>query len=421
MPPYPVFAQAASIAVLLALSGFFSGSEAALFSLPASAVERFRGSSSGAGRAVSRLLSDPQALLITILIGNLAVNLMATSSVTTLLVATLGDRAGSWIAWLGMSMVILVAGEVTPKVVALHHSVPWAAACGRPMRALCLLLAPIRIVLVRLVAPLTGGWYIDRRSLLERTELQTAVQEAAENGSVQPFEAEVLLGLLGLEEIRVREVMTPRVLIRGIREDAPLEEARRLFRRWRRTRLPVFAGSVDTTVGILRIHDLTGLASGGEGRTVGAVSRPVLFVPENLSIDRLIMRFRSEEDDIAMVLDEFGSVAGLVTLRDVMDEVLGRIPDRHDPPSPSMVLARDGTWELPGDFPLDGLEHTLGIRVSDRLVETVGGRVVHLLGRIPAPGETVDFPEGLRVTVIRAEPRRVTHVAITRLAAGERA
>jgi len=410
-----ILSQSAFVVLLLALSALFSGTEAALFSLPTATVQRLQQTRSGSARVVARLLKNPQALLITILLGNLAVNLLATSRATELLVSALGARAGSWVAWIGMSMVILIAGEITPKVLAMQHCESWALLSGRIVYALCIILAPFRILLVRAVAPLTARWYGDeRRLLLERAELHTAVQEAAEAGSVHPFEADVLLALLDLEEVRVREVMTPRVLIRGISAETPVEELPRLVRRLRRTRLPVFDGSVDSTVGILRVHDLAGLKAGSHARTAGQLAGPALFVPENLTLDRLLLRFRSEGHDLAMVLDEFGSVAGLITIHDVVGEVFGPVPDRHDPASPAMVLARDGSWVLPGDFPIDGLERALALHIDDPQVETIGGRITHVLGRIPAPGESVELPEGLRVHVTRADSRHVIELSIRR-------
>ena len=412
-----ILPQFAFVVVLLTFSAFFSGSEAALFSLPPAVVQRLQATRSGPAQAVTRLLKSSQALLITILLGNLVVNLLATSRATELLVAALGDRAGSWVAWIGMSMVILISGEITPKVLAVQHCEFWALFSGRIMYVLCIVLAPVRILLVRAVAPLTAGWYGNqRRLLLERAEFQTAVQEAAEVGSVHPFEGDVVLALLDLEETRVREVMTPRVLIRGLPADTPVDELPRLVRRLRRTRLPVFNGSVDTTIGILRIHDLAGIQVGGPARTAGQLSAPALFVPENLTVDRLLLRFHSEGHDIAMVVDEFGSVAGLVTIQDVVDELFGPIPDRHDPALPVMVLAGDGSWLLPGDFPIEGLEKALDIHVDDPLVETVGGRITHVLGRIPASGESVVLPEGLTVRVTRASPRRVIEISVARSA-----
>jgi putative hemolysin len=409
----PILGQVVFVVGLLALSAFFSGSEAALFSLPTAVVQRFQEGRSGAHRAVTRLVREPQALLITILLCNLLVNLLATSRATELLVAALGQKTGSWVAWIGMTTVVLVAGEITPKVLAVQHCEPVSLLAGRVLHPLCFLLAPVRLILMRLVAPITSGWHAEQQRMpLERAELHTAVEEAAEAGSIHPSESDLLLALLDLEEARVKEVMTPRVLIRGIAADTPVADLPLIARRLRRARLPVFAGSVDTIIGMLRVHDLVGSHAADRSFTARHFARDALFVPENLTLDRLLRRFRAEGEDIAVVLDEFGSVAGLVTIQDVVDEVFGPVPDRHDPASPAMVLGGDGDWILPGNFPVDGIERALGIRVEDPLVETIGGRITHVLGRIPAAGELVQLPEGLRARIVRADQRRIIELCV---------
>ncbi len=251
--------------------------------------------------------------------------------------------------------------------------------------------------------------------MIERAELYTAIEEAAEVGTVGPLEADMLLSLLDLERVKVREVMTPRVLIRAVPADTPARDLPRLFRRLRRARLPVYSTSIDTTVGFLHVNDALGLGTSPRTLTAKDVARPALFVPANLTLDRLVARFRAEGQDMAMVVDEWGSVAGLVTMHDVVEEVLGPLPDRHDPSSPAMVLNPDGSWLVPGDFPLDGLERAFGIRVGDPLVETIGGRITHVLGPIPSPGESLSLPEGLQVKVLKADARRVGAVALTPL------
>ncbi|MBN1424493.1 HlyC/CorC family transporter [Candidatus Fermentibacteria bacterium] len=402
---------------LLAASAFFSGSEAALFSLPASAVQRFREAPRGSERAAAQLLRNPQGLLITILLSNLVVNLLATSRATQILVAVLGENTGPWVAWIGMTLLVLVAGETTPKIFALQRSESWARRGAPVLHGLYIVLAPLRALIMRAMAPMTSGWYShSTRHLLERAELHTAVEEAEEAGHLQPFESDLLLALLDLEEIRVREVMTPRVHIRAIEQTTPVTELRRLVRRLRRTRLPVFAGSVDTIIGMLRANDLAGPLVAYQ--TAKELARPALFVPENLTLDRLLLRLRVEGESIAVVVDEFGSVAGLVTIHDVVEQVFGPVPDRHDPASPAMMPDGDGGWLVPGTFPLERLRTELGMIIDDDEVETIGGRVAQILGCIPAGGESVELPEGLLVLVTRADSRRVLEVSLRTMTKG---
>lgn len=415
----PVIVSVLTLSVLLLLSAFFSGSESAFFSLSPSSLSRLQSRRPPTGKVLHPLLRNPQDLLITLLLGNLLVNLLATGRATSLLLQWLGPRAGSWVAWLGMTVAILVLGEITPKLVAMRYSEPWVVGLAWVVAAAHTAITPLRVVMKWLVAPLTSTWFSDRAQLLlERVELQTAVEEAARAGSVGPFEASLVLGLLELEGIRVREVMTPRVGVRAVPHHMPARDLIRAFRRAGRTRLPVYEGSPDNVVGTVRLRDVA--ECGERALTAKDLARPAVFVPENLPLDRLVFRLREVGDDMAVVVDQFGSVAGIVTLHDVLEAVLGPIPDRRDPKPP--VAAREGEWwVIPGDFPLEELESAVGVAVGDPLVETVAGRVLHVLGRIPAEGERIVLPEGLEVIISQADERRIAQVRVRPLSQEGRA
>ncbi len=408
------FAQLAVLAILLLASAFFSGSESALFSLSGSTVAGFATSKKRHERAVARLLADRQALLVSLLLGNLLVNLAATSRATSLLIHALGESSGSWVAWLGMTVMILVVGEITPKMIAIQNSGAWAVGCARPLSLFSRLILPIRLFLVWLVSPLVSKWGIQQGyDFVELAELRTAVDEGWKAGKLHQFESDLVSSLLELEELRVKEIMTPRVKIKALAAEVPLAEMTRGAWRMRRTRVPVYSGTVDNIMGVLHLKDLAGVRISAHSSTAGDLARKAMYVPSGMAVSRLLLRFRAESEDIAVVVDQFGSVAGLVTLQDIVDEILGPLPDKHDPASPVLTPYGPGTWLIPAVFPLDELSERLGIQIDDPLVETIGGHITHCLGRVPKTGEEIILSQGLRIKVLRAEPRKLVALSVT--------
>jgi CBS domain containing-hemolysin-like protein len=411
-----VLPQLALLFSLLLLSAFFSGSELALFSLPPSTVARFGESSSSRQRAAARLLAKPQSLLVSILLGNLLVNLFATSRATELLIRSLGEGAGSWTAWIGMTILILVAGEITPKVIAVQRPETWATGCGRILEAFSYLILPVRALLIRLVSPLSSRWSLDQgRWVIELAELHTAVDEGKRAQLLHAFEADVVIALLEMEQVKVKEVMTPRVAMKAIPADTPATNVTRMARQLRRTRLPVYADSPDRVVGVLYLKDLLGSSAGYQDGVAEDLARKAVFVPENMSLARLLARFKSEQRDFAVVLDQYGSVAGVVTMQDILEELLGPIPDKHDPASPVMTPLGVGKWLIPASFPLDELSETFGVHLDDPVAETIGGKLMRIAGRIPRESEEFLVARTLRVRVVKAEPHRLLQLVIQRV------
>lgn len=401
---------------LLLFSAFFSGSESALFSLSASTVARFGESPSSRQRTVARLLAKPQPLLVSILLGNLLVNLFATSRATELLIRGLGEAAGSWTAWFGMTILILVAGEITPKVIAVQRSETWATGCGRILEAFSYLILPVRALLIRLISPLSSRWSLDKgRWVIELAELHTAVDEGRRAKLLQAFEADLVISLLEMEQVRVKEVMTPRVAMKAIPAATRATDVTRMARQLRRTRLPVYEESPDSVVGVLYLKDLLGSSILSPDMVAGDLAREAVFVPENMSLARLLARFKSEHRDFAVVVDQYGSVAGVVTMQDILEELLGPIPDKHDPASPVMTPLGVGKWLIPASFPLDELSKTCGVPLDDSVVETIGGKLMRIAGRIPREGEEFHLARTLRVRVVKAEPHRLLQLVIQRV------
>jgi len=408
-----IIPQIVFLCILLTLSAFFSGSESALFSLPGSTTERFAQSKKRRERNVAQLLGNRQALLVSILIGNLVVNLAATGRATELLVETLGDQAGSWIAWIGMTIIILVLGEITPKIIAVQHAALWATRVASTLRLYNIVIYPIRRIIVQMLSPLVSRWGVEHgHRLVERAELRTAIEEGSRIGELHGFESDIIFALLDIEEIRVKEIMTPRVNIEAIPSDTALDTIIRGAWRMRRTRFPVYEGSVDNIVGILHFKDVAANITDARKKRAGSIMRDALYVPWNLSVAGVLIRFHSEKKDLAVVVDEYGAVAGLVTLQDIIDEGFGPLPDRHDPATPVLTPVKENRWLIPATFPLDELSKKLGVDLDDPDVETIGGLVCKVAGRIPLNGDEIRLADTVMVRIRHAEARRIRDLFI---------
>ncbi len=405
--------------VLLGGSAFFSGSETALFNLSRDQLRRFRASGGPFRLLAARLMDDPRRLLVTVLFGNMTVN-TAFFAMSVVLVLAIGRthpaqiRTWRWIIMGLAPLVVIVFGEVAPKSLAATMPERLAPLASGPLVLLEYLVAPVRIVLdpllVKPLERLITGRRLGSRTLVTTDELQSIVEVMEKEGAVSRDESEMLTEVLELADLRVREVMTPRVEVVGVDRTTPMSEVLALFRRARHSKLLVYDGAIDEVRGV--VYAKTAFLS--PNRTLDQILRPVHYVPEMKSVESLLREFRSRTIQFAVVVDEYGGVAGLVTLEDCLEEIVGEIEDEDDVPSPEPVQ-RLG----PSDYVLDG---RLSVRSWADLFDqdmpegrgrysTVAGFVTSLLGHVPSRGDTVRW-RNVALTVETVRRRRITRVRL---------
>lgn len=403
------------LAALLLLSGFFSSSETALFSLGKGQISEMERSDRGARRRVAHLLLRPRRLLISILVGNTVVNIAAASLGTVVAIDVLtppgsGHAVGEGILWatIIMTVLILFVGEIAPKSFALENAVRFSPLVSRPLFLLITFLKPLRVIL---------EWINDlliallRPSRLEgpglsRDELTTAVEEGYDAGILDTFEREVINNILDMERRTVGDIMTPRVEIVSMERDTPPEEWMDIFHSSGFSRVPVTVGDLDTVDGIFYARDfLAGRAGVAVHTDIASLVRPPWFIPESMKAMDLLGEFRSRQVHLALVIDEYGSVSGLVTMEDVLEEIVGDIADPRREEAPFRLI-EDGVAVVFAGWELDEFSRAIGIELRDRYSETVGGWLVNRLGRIPVSGETLDLGP-FRFQVLAASPTRV--------------
>jgi len=407
-------AYLALLAVLLVVSTFFSGAEAALFSLSRSQTRAL--SNTLGGRQTARLLAQPRPLLVTVLVGNLTVNILATSLATSLCIRAFGD-SGAGIAFGVMSVLILVFTELLPKAMGLHYA-PWVAPrVAVPMAAIHTLLAPVRIPLSRFSDRVINGLR-DRIGAARRSytwdELLTAVRIGRREGALGPFEYEILSHVLEFREKVVREIMTPSIQVVSASIVTPRDQLLDLFASSGRSRIPVHGASPDDVLGILHVKDLVDDDAGRSEDDLRARIRETLFVQENDAISDLYRQLQQRKIHVAVVMDEYGSFAGVVTTEDILEQMIGEIRDTRDPRSTAFVKIDERRIVVQGTMELDHFNEVFETGLRDDEHETVAGYVLGLVGRIPREGETVEAG-GLRFHVISALPNRIRKIRVEKL------
>jgi len=413
-----------AMGILLAASAFFSGAETALFNLSRAQLRRLRASRSPFHSLAARLMDDPRRLLVTVLLGNNVVNTALFAMGVVLLHAMSEEYPqylGLWriIIVLGMPLALIVLGEVVPKSVGAVLPQGLAPVVSVPLAVLEYLAYPVRVLLVSaIVVPLERlitGRRRQESTLLTTEELQAIIEVAAREKAVTTDESDMLIEVLGLGQLRVRDVMTPRVEIVGCDVATPTRVALVVFRQTRKTKILAYEGHMDNVVGV--VYAKTAFLN--PGRPLAALVRPVYFVPETKTVESLLKEFRARRIQLAAVVDEYGGLAGLVTLEDCLEEIVGEIEDETDRPAAEPVRrVSDTEYLLAGNFSVRSWADffDLDLPAAGGRYTTVAGFVTSLLGRLPKAGEAVRW-RNLDFIVEEVRHRRVTRVRVRLVAA----
>lgn len=419
--------DAISLILLLALptlligSALFSGSETALFSLSAHQRARLSDSSRPGANAAATLLSETRALLVTLLVGNMVINVLYFTLSTVLMdhwlaQGTIGAGGAAGIAAATFFGIILF-GEVLPKQIAAQRAMTWSGLVGVPLLAVHRAIAPVRIAaergvitpLARLIAPPTLP------PQLSADELEIMLSMSRQRGIIDRDEQQLLRHVLELGQIKVRDVMVPRVDIHGHDLGDPPKQLLELARETRLRYLPVYEGSLDNIRGIARTRELLIDPPANNERLV-AMLRPAYFVPEVAPADTLLANLRSQGRTFAIVVDEYGGTAGLVTLEDVVEHFIGEIPGAYERDGQAMVEPLGtGVFRVGADLAVhdwvDWFGRNPAMSKAASGASTLGGVVLGLLGRAPAEGDVAELGN-MVLTVDRVDGRRITSVIV---------
>jgi putative hemolysin len=415
-----VVGELSLLAVLLVLSAFFSSSETAFTSLDRVRVEHLQRAGARGATRVAGMLARPGRMLSAILLGNNLAN-TGSAAVGTLIATQLVGEEGQAVilATLAVTVLLMVFGEIGPKTIAIHHDWALARTYALPLtlwsRAMLPFVAAFDLFGRSLMRLVGGG---GAQTHLSVGELRTAIAMGAEAGALPATQSGMLLGALHLQDRPVSQIMVHRTQVVFAPADASIVEAARLMAEHGVQRLPVYADDMDDIVGVVRVGDIAAACVDGRAAlTAGHLMRDVTFDSELASIAGVLERMKETGDHLVMLTDEFGSITGLVTLEDIVEEVIGQIQSETGGETVSQVAAdAGGRMVVDGRTPLAELAEQLGGELEYPGVQTVAGLVLAKLGRLPRPGEQV-VHEDLELTVMEADARRVRSVAVRRLAA----
>jgi putative hemolysin len=411
----PLILASTAFVILLVLSAVFSGSETAFFSLSRFDLERLDPHS-----RARRLMKDPEKLLITILIGNTLVNTAAASigAIVALHLSPTSRPAGVTITYevLIVTLIILVFGEVTPKMLATQRNIGVARIGGvvlggvmRPFRFLVDFLAAF-------VFRIGGRLAKSDRPFITAEELRTIVAVEEERGTLEEQERDMIHSVMEFGDTVVRELMVPRADMECLEDSTTVAETVVRAKELGFSRLPVYDGDIDHIVGVLYVKDLLRLDMDADrGRPIAGFVRPAYFTPENKKADELLRELQRKRIHIAIVVDEYGGTAGLVTLEDLVEEIVGDIRDEYDEEEPLIRAVDEQTVVADGSVRIGELGEELGVEIEAGDVDTLGGYLMDAFGRIPGVGETLER-NGLGFVVEAVEEQRITKVRVTRLA-----
>lgn len=392
----------------VALSAFFSASETAYSALNKVKLKTMIADGNKKAELALHLAGDYDKLLTTILIGNNVVNIAATSMATVLFTQLLQDM-GATVSTVVMTIVVLLFGETSPKSLAKEMPEKLAIAVARPIFLLEKVLLPLNSFF-RMWKKLIGGLIkpAEDESYIE-AELMTMVDEAEHEGDMDAPQGELIRSAIEFSDRDAISILTPRVDMTTIEDVATMEEAADIFRESGYSRIPVYHEDLDHIVGILHEKDYYARLHAGCD-DIRQIMAPPVWAPSTLNISKLLKLFQTSKTHMVILLDEFGGTEGLVTLEDVMEELVGDIYDEHDDVSEEMTLLEDGSYSVDGSMQLSEMLDMLD--VEDRFeADTVGGWASEMLGRIPTPGSSYET-DGLRCIVTEMEKRRVTRVRI---------
>ena len=404
------------LAILIVLSGAFSGAEIALTSLSPAKVKILKNDKRFGSKAVFKLKSKPERLLITILIGNNLVNILATVVATVWGMKVFGDNAIGIVTGV-LTFIILVFGEITPKTFAQKHAEGFARLMAYPLLGITYVLYPIIWLLNKFIHGLMRVFKAQNPiSTMTEEELLAMVDIGTQEGVIEEHEQEFIENVLEFTDTTVEEIMTLEKDIENISASATIKEAAHFVVVHSHSRIPVYKGSTDNIVGIVTVHDVLRLLHNPKDiKTLADLHyRKVIIVPKTKSINKLFLEFKKRRHHIAMVVDEHGMIIGLVTLEDILEEIVGDIADEQDLDDYSVVSIGKNEWEADGDATIEEINLALKTEIDYPEHQTIGLLILEKLQGFPREGEIIEFGN-YEFQVVSMSKKKIEKVTITKI------
>jgi len=416
---------------LLCCSAFFSASETAFFSISPLRLKKMEDEGDERASEILKLLSDKQRMLISLLLGNTLVNVAATALMTKFLLEYIPNSEFFTQSFIGtspniaillasalMTILLLVFGEITPKTVAIFNAIRLGRLAVKPLKLVILLLSPVTGLVIWMLTrwfPSFADWNRKLGSATSLEEIDSYFSLGEEVGIIERDEKEMISSVFEFSDTLVKEVMVPRPDIMAIPANMALDPLLKFMREDGHSRFPVFDGTLDKIVGILYVKDV--LMRFDEIKAsvdLAKIIRPVYFVPETKKLDDLLKEFQKRKLHMALVVDEYGGISGLVTIEDLLEEIVGEIVDEYDQDEQApFICLEPNVYNVDAKFSIKDLETDLGLKLEYEDCESVGGYVLEKLGRIPKKDERVEDRQSF-FQVSEIKGNRIMRVKVTK-------
>ncbi len=407
-----------ALVVLVAFSAFFSASETAFSSLNQIRLKSRAEDGDTSAARVLAMAEQYDKLLSSILIGNNIVNIAAASIGTILFSRMLGAERGATVSTIVLTVVVLIFGEVTPKSLAKEMPEKVATMVSPILSVLMVVLTPLTWLFSQWKKLLSHFVHSGESDTITEGELMTMVSEAENDGELTDRESELIRSAIEFDDVEVEEILTPRVDVVAVEDDTPLDEVAQTFAESGYSRLPVYHGTIDNIIGVVHEKDFYLARLKKESKLEDMIA-PTLYTTGSTQISQLLRTLREQHHHMAVVVDEYGGTEGIITLEDILEELVGEIWDEHDEVTEDFRKQSDGSWLVAGSASVDDLYETLDLPEDEDIdSNTVNGLVQEKTCHLPKVGDRFTLGEYDGV-VTRTARRRVTEVRLTPVAPAE--
>ena len=409
----------ALLVICLALSAFFSGSETAFISLQRFRLEYLVNAEVKAAKGVARLIEKPERFLSVVLLGNTLVNAAAAALATAIAVEYLGEQNGIIVATVCLTVLLLIFCEATPKTFAARHSERLSMLLYRPIEMVSWLFTPFVIALSWLASGFTrivGGTPVPR-SIISDEEIRTMISVGREEGTVQEAEAKMLHKVFDFGDRPVHEVMVPRLEVYALAEGATIADFLKLYTDTPISRYLVYKENMDNVVGMLAVKDVLMARAKGtitDESPIDELTRPAYFTPESVLINKLFFEMRDNNYRMAVVVDEYGGTAGIVSLSRLVEEIVGEVGDELAGIEKDYEIINENTFQIDGGMRVTEANEEMDLHLpEDEEYETVAGFILNLLGHIPRRNEQLRY-HGLKMVITEMKGQKIEKILLTK-------
>lgn len=406
--------QIVLLAILLVASGFFSASETALMSLSKIRIRYMKEEGIKGAKLVGSLIEDSNNLLTSILVGNNVVNIAATSISTSLFLSIFQEK-GVPIATAVMTILVLIFGEITPKTIAVNNTEKVALLVSRPIKIIITILKPvvwIFNIITKVIFKILGVQDKGIQPYITEEELKTMVNVSHEEGVLEIEEREIINNVFQFGDMQAKEAMVQRLDIIAINVEDTYDEIMDLFKHEKLSRLPVYEESIDNIIGILNIKDVVFLEDDEiDNFNIKDYVREAFFTYEFKKITQLLEEMKKDKSQMAIVVDEYGATAGLITIEDLVEVIVGDIDDEYDEEDEEIQVIKEDEYIVEGSTRISDVNEMIGIRLESEEFDSIGGFIIGHIGRIPDENEVVEV-DNIRFCIESLEKNRIMKIRI---------